>query len=213
MRLIASFVAICLTLSLAANNQIARLHYNGGGDWYNDQDAIPNLCQFLNKHLNTDFIIEESIVKPSDSKIFDYPFIFATGHGKISFNEKEITNLREYFARGGFLYVDDDYGLDDSFREEIKKVFPNKKLVELPINHQIFSSYFKFNKGLPKIHKHDNKRPQAFAIFDNKGRMLVLYTYESNISDGWSDAHNNSPKIRESALKMGANIIHYLITK
>lgn len=209
-----AFIIVFLVLvSLSANDQIARLHYNGGGDWYNDQDAIPNLCKFLNENIHTNFKIEEAIVKAKKQNLFDYPFIFLTGHGKISFDEQERNNLREYFDRGGFLYADDDYGMDSSFRNEMRKIFPDKELIELPVNHDIFSSFYKFENGLPKIHKHEDKRPQAFAIFSEDGRMLVLYTYESNISDGWSNAHDDNPTLRNQAFKMGANIIYYLITK
>ncbi len=198
---------------LSGSNQIARLHYDGGGDWYNDTDAIPNLVRYLNETISTKFSIEEASVKPSDAKLFEYPFLFLTGHGTISFNEKDIENLRNYLMRGGFLYADDDYGMDESFRREIQKIFPEKKMIELPSNHEIFHAYFSFGKGLPKIHKHNDKRPQAFAIFDNNGRIMVLYTYESNISDGWSNAHNDSPKIKKTAFQMGANIFYYLMTR
>ena len=201
------------TLSAYEKPALARLHYSGGGDWYNDQDIIPNIAEFLNETLNTDFALIEESVKPSESKLFDYPFIFATGHGNISFNEKEASNLRNYMDRGGFLLVDDDYGLDKSFRKEVKKIFPEKNLVELPASHPLFHCYFDFPNGIPKTHKHDDKRPQAFAIFDKIGRLQMLYLYESNITDGWSEAHDDPPKIRQEALKMGANIIYYLMTQ
>ncbi|MCF7794617.1 MAG: DUF4159 domain-containing protein [Candidatus Cloacimonetes bacterium] len=192
--------------------QLARLHYSGGGDWYNDQDIIPNLTEYLNKTLNTDFSNLEAAVKLTDSNIYDYPFLFATGHGNIKFNEKEVASLQEYLTRGGFLYVDDDYGMDKSFRAEVKKLFPNRELVELPANHELFNCFFNFESGIPKIHKHDDKRPQAFAVFDDNGRMLLLYTYETNISDGWSKAHDDPPEIREKAFQMGANLFYYLLT-
>lgn len=197
---------------LNANDQIARLHYSGGGDWYNDSDAIPNLCKFTNQQIKTNFKLEEAVVKPSDNSIFNYPFLFVTGHGNISFDDQERENLRSYLLRGGFIYFDDDYGMDSSLRQEIAQLLPEYKLIELPANHEIFTSYYKFPKGLPKIHKHDEKRPQAFAVFDSTGRLLILYTFESNISDGWSDAHQDSKQTKLQALQMGANIIHYLIT-
>jgi hypothetical protein len=205
-------IIVCL---LVANekNQLARLHYSGGGDWYNDADALPNLASYLNNTLGTDFAIEEATVVLTEKELFNYPFIFLTGHGNVKFSEKEVNNLREYLLRGGFLFVDDDYGMDASFRREIKKIFPEKKMVELPKNHEIFHAYFSFPNGLPKIHKHDDKRPQTFAIFDDNSRMMMLYTYESNISDGWSDAHDNPPKIKENAFKMGTNIFYYLMAK
>ncbi len=138
-----------------------------------------------------------------------------TGHGNVKFSNREIDNLREYLLKGGFLYCDDDYGLDKSFRKEIKRLFPNKDLVELPKGHGLFSSYFNFSQGTPKIHEHDNNRPQSLALFDDFGRIILLYTYESNISDGWADysTHQNSEQTREKALKFGTNIIHYLLTR
>jgi len=209
----AVLLVLIFSLNAAEKPQLARLHYSGGGDWYNDQDIIPNLAEYLNKTLHTDFSTVEIAVKPNDSELFDYPFIFVTGHGNISFDEKEAARLRDYMLRGGFLYVDDDYGLDKYFRKEIKKIFPEKELVELPADHSIFHCYYSFPGGLPKTHKHDDKRPQAFAIFDDAGRILLLYTVESNISDGWSNAHDDPTEIREDALKMGANIFYYLMTQ
>ncbi len=191
--------------------QLARLHYSGGGDWYNDSDTLPNLVVYLNKTINTDFSIDQAVVKPSETKLYDYPFLFMTGHGNIKFSEQDVENLRQYLMRGGFLYADDDYGMNEAFQREIKKVFPEKDLIELPPNHEIFHSFFNFHNGLPKIHKHDEKRPQAFAIFDDHGRMMVLFTYESNISDGWSNAHDDPAEIKEEAFKMGANIFFYLM--
>ncbi len=192
--------------------QIARLHYNGGGDWYNDRDIVPNIVKFINTNIHTDFSTEQAIVKPSDKKIFDYPFVFMTGHGNIKFSDSDIKNLREYLKRGGFLYADDDYGMDKAFRREIKRLFPTKQLVELSVNHPIFHCFYDFKNGIPKIHKHNDKRPQAFAIFDDKGRIIVLYTYETNITDGWSDMHNDPFKIRSQALKFGANLFYYIMT-
>lgn len=209
----AGLLLICFSLCAADKPQLARLHYSGGGDWYNDQDIIPNLTEFLNDNLHTLFSNVEAVVKPSDSKLFDYPFIFVTGHGNIVFSEKDAANLREYMKRGGFVYVDDDYGLDKSFRQEIKKIFPDNELLELPANHLLFSCYFQFPQGIPKIHKHDDKRPQAFAVFDDKGRIMLLYTYETNISDGWSNAHDDPPEIRRQALEMGANLFYYIMVK
>ena len=213
MKYIISFILIVNVLWASEKPQLARLHYSGGGDWYNDQDIIPNIAQYLNETINTDFSTIESVVKPSESSLFEYPFIFMTGHGNVNFSDKEAENLREYLVRGGFLYVDDDYGMDKSFRSEIKKIFPEKKLVELPANHQIFHCFFSFPKGVPKIHKHDEKRPQAFAMFDENGRILLLYTYESNISDGWSNVHDDPETIREQAFKFGANLFYYIIAQ
>jgi hypothetical protein len=203
---------ICCALFASGQLVIARMHYDGGGDWYNDPDTIPNIAAYINKTLSTNFSIEQAVIKPSDPTIFDYPFIFITGHGNVHFSEREIQNLRAYLERGGFLYIDDDYGMDEPIRREISRLFSDRDLVELPPNHEIFHSYFSFPKGIPKIHEHDGKRPLAFAIFSNEGRMQVLYTYETNISDGWSDAHDNSPELQEKAFQFGANIIYYLMT-
>ncbi len=211
MRYILIFIMSFSALLAVEKAQLARLHYGGGGDWYNDSDTLPNLVVYLNKTINTDFSIDQAVVKPSETKIYDYPFLFMTGHGNIKFSEQDVENLRQYLMRGGFLYADDDYGMNEAFQREIKKVFPEKDLIELPPNHEIFHCFFNFHKGLPKIHKHDEKRPQAFAIFDDHGRMMVLFTYESNISDGWSNAHDDPAEIKEKAFKMGANIFYYLM--
>ncbi|MCF7920136.1 MAG: DUF4159 domain-containing protein [Candidatus Cloacimonetes bacterium] len=193
--------------------QIARLHFDGGGDWYNNPDMIPNMVEVLNNELNTGFATEEAIVTPSETRLFEFPFVVMTGHGNISFSENDAENLRKWLLRGGCLYADDDYGMDESFRREIKKVFPEKELAELPASHPIFSSFYQLSAGTPKIHKHDDKRPQTFAIFDEDGRLMVLYTYETNITDGWSNAHDDPPQVRQQAFKMGVNILYYLFTK
>jgi len=217
-----NIVIICLFLSLAVNwaileaenrPQLARLHYSGGGDWYNDPDTLPNLVEFINESLNVEFTKPQAIVRPSDNDIFDYPFIYMTGHGNISFSDQEIRQIRKYLLRGGFLYVDDDYGMDEAFRREIKKVFPDREMIELPADYRLFSCFYLFPQGIPKIHEHDGKPPQAFGIFDDYGRMMVLYTYETNVSDGWTDAHDNPPDVRQEAFEMGANIIYYIMTQ
>lgn len=212
---------VCLVIILATisilvageKSQLARLHYGGGGDWYNDSDILPNLVEFLNKKIHTDFSIEQAVVKADDKEIFNYPFVFMTGHGQVAFNEKEENNLRQYLLRGGFLYVDDDYGMDESFRTAIFKLFPEYQLMELPANHYIYHAYFDLTQGLPKIHEHDKKRPQGFAMFDDNGRMMIFYTYESNISDGWSNVHDDPEDIRDLAFQMGANLFYYLMGK
>ncbi len=190
--------------------QIARLQYEGGGDWYNDPEVIPNLVKFIKKYVNIDLDERQAIVKPSSREIFNYPIIFMTGHGNVYFSEMDAKNLREYLERGGFLYVDDDYGLDTHFRREIKKVFPDKELEEIPLSHPIFNIYWKFDK-LPKIHQHDGKPPKAYGIFIGD-RLVLLYTYESNISDGWTDRHGDPPEVQETALKFGMNIVLYALT-
>ncbi len=191
---------------------IVRLHYKGGGDWYNDQDIIPNIVEYLNTTLNTNFSKIQAIVTPDDPKLFEYPFIFMTGHGTVYFSNKEAENIRTYLDRGGFLYVDDDYGLNKTFQHEIKKIFPEKDLVELPVSHELFHCYFDFSNGLPKIHKHDDKRPQAFGIFDIDGRLMLLYTYESNISDGWSNVHDDPENLKDLAFQFGVNMFYYIMT-
>ncbi len=206
---------LVLTVSVAFSDvgpQLARLHYDGGGDWYNDPDTLPNLVDYINQHINTGFSQEQAVVRLENPDLFDYPFLYMTGHGNISFSEQDARNLREYLNRGGFLYADDDYGMDEAFRREIQKVFPDRGLVELPASHEMFNCFFEFPEGIPKIHEHDGKRPQAFAIFNDHGRMMVLYTYETNVSDGWSDAHDTPPEIRRKAFEMGANIIYYILT-
>lgn len=194
--------------------KLARLNYDGGGDWYNDPDILPNIANYINQTLCTDFDINQAVVRASDKNLMDYPFLFLTGHGNIRFNDKEIENLRRYLLQGGFLYADDDYGMDTAFRREIKRVFPEKELVELPSSHPLFNCYNAFPNGVPKIHEHDKKRPQVFALFDDFGRIMVLYTYETNISDGWAGptVHNDPPEIREKAFQFGANIFYLLLS-
>ncbi|MEG8947987.1 DUF4159 domain-containing protein [Rosettibacter firmus] len=188
--------------------KIGRLKYNGGGDWYNDPSAEVNLLKFIAQHTNIKTNPVYEFVDLSSGNIFSYPFLFMTGHGNVVFTESEAKKLRTYLESGGFLYVDDDYGLDKAFRREIKKVFPDKDLVELPFNHGIYHCVFDFNNGPPKTHEHDNKPPQGFGIFVN-GRLCVYYTYESNPSDGWADpdVHKDPPEKREEALKFGTNIV------
>ena len=195
--------------------QLARVQYDGGGDWYNDPEILPNFADFLSQNLSININKRERVVKLSDTAIFQLPFLFMTGHGNIVASDSEILNTRNYLLNGGFLYVDDDYGLDESFRKFITKVFPEKSLIELPASHPIFSCYFDFPGGLPKIHEHDEQRPQLFAILDDNGRIMVLYTYESNISDGWADqeTHNNPPEVREKALQFGLNIFYHLFVE
>lgn len=193
--------------------KIGRLKYRGGGDWYNDPSAEINLLKFIKENTNIDVIPVYEFVDISSDNIFSYPFLFMTGHGNISFNEDEAKRLRTYLENGGFLYADDDYGMDKSFRREIKKVFPDKELVELPFSYGLFHCYFSFPNGVPKMHEHDGKPPQAFGIFHN-GRLVVLYTYESNPSDGWADpeVHKDPKEKRQEALRFGTNIIVWTLT-
>lgn len=201
-----------LTISFGQNTyKIAILKYNGGGDWYANPTALPNLIDFCNQNIKTNIKKEPATVEVGSKEIFNYPFIHMTGHGNVIFNSTEIENLRKYLLSGGFLHIDDNYGMDPFVRAEIKKVFPEKKLIELQTEHPIFHAKYKFKNGLPKIHEHDAKESQAFGIIHN-GRLVCLYTYESDLGDGWEDkeVHNNSEETREKALKMGANILEYV---
>lgn len=192
---------------------IARLKYNGGGDWYNDPSAEVNLLRFVAQNTNIKTNPKYEFVDLSTGNIFAYPFLFITGHGNIVFTDSEAKKLRTYLENGGFLYVDDDYGLDKAFRREIKKVFPEKDLVELPFNYGLYNCMFDFRNGPPKTHEHNNNPPQGFGIFV-EGRLCVYYTFESNPSDGWVDpnVHKDPPEKREEALKFGANIIVWALT-
>jgi len=192
--------------------QIGLLKYNGGGDWYANPTALPNLARFCNQELNTNFDIEYLEVAPGDIDLFNVPYVHMTGHGNVIFNETERQNLREYLFAGGFLHIDDNYGMDKYIRRELQKLFPDKKLIELPYAHPIYHQTFKFKSGLPKIHRHDGKAPQGFAIL-HKGRVVVFYSYESDLGDGWEDpsVHNDSPEKHREALQMGANIIEYAL--
>jgi hypothetical protein len=192
---------------------IARVHYQGGGDWYNDPSAIPNLSRFIKARTRVDIEERETSVMLDDPDLFSYPVLFLTGHGNIYFSDEEIRNLRTYLLGGGFLYADDDYGMDASFRAEMKKVFPDRQWIEVPFSHGIYHLFFQFDHGLPKIHEHDNKPPAGWAILDGQNRIMVFYSYESNISDGWvdPDVHKDTPEKRETAMKMGANIILWAI--
>ena len=193
---------------------IARIHYGGGGDWYSDPSSIPNLLNYLNKNTAISANLEEIRIKLTDEDANQYPYLYLTGHGNINFSDDEVIALRSILMNNGFLHADDNYGMDYSFRREIKRVFPNKALVPLPNDHPIFHNYFSFPNGLPKVHEHDGKPPQALALFD-EDRMIVLYTYESDLGDGWEDAsvHEDPWPIREAALQMGVNIIYYSLTQ
>lgn len=197
-----------------ANFQIARLKYSGGSDWYNGQTEEPNLLNFIKDKTNLKVDAEFTSADIATNEIFSYPFLFMTGHGNVVFSDEEIQRLRKYLEAGGFLYVDDDYGLDKSFRREIKKIFPNKNLTELPFSYGLFHIFYDFPNGTPKIQLHNGKPPQAFGIFINK-RLAVLYTYESNPSDGWDDpqVHDKSPAKREEALKFGTNIVLWALSQ
>jgi len=191
--------------------QIALLKYQGGGDWYANPTALPNLIAFCNKEIGSTLEEKPATVEPGSSDIFQYPFIHMTGHGNVFFNPQQAKNLQQYLLSGGFLHIDDNYGMFDYFKKELPKIFPDKKLVELPTTHPIFQQPYAFPNGLPKIHEHDGKRPQAFGVFDNN-RLVLLVTFESDLGDGWEnkEVHNDPEEVRLKALKMGANIISYV---
>ncbi len=214
MRIYIILLFIIIGLSGSSQNQgvkIALLKYSGGGDWYSDPTALPNLIKYCNQNINTNIIPEPSTIEIGSAEIFNFPFVHLTGHGNIILSESEAINLRVYLEGGGFLHCDDNYGLDEYFRREMKKVFPNKEFIELPPSHPIFHQKYDFNEGVPKIHEHDMKQPQAFGLFIEE-RMVCLYTYETDLGDGWEDieVHNDPQELREKALKMGANIISFV---
>lgn len=195
------------------NFKIAVLKYSGGGDWYANPSSLPNLAKFCNLTMGTSIDIETDRVSVGSSDIFSYPFLHMTGHGNVVFSNQDVQNLRKYLLGGGFLHVDDNYGMDKFIRPQFKKVFPEYKLVEIPFSHDLYNSPNKFSKGLPKIHEHDNKAPQGLGII-HKGRVVLFYTYECDLGDGWEDAevHNDSKESRTQALQMGANIMSYALT-
>lgn len=210
--------AICLVICLlkttsffSQSYQIGLLKYSGGGDWYaNLETSLPNLIKFCNTNLKTTINPEQAIVEAGSSEIFNYPFVHMTGHGNVVFSNQEADNLRKYLLSGGFLHISDNYGMDKFIRTQLKKVFPESELVELPFSHPIYHQTFNFDKGLPKIHEHDNKAPQGFGLI-YEGRLICFYDAECDLGDGWEsyDVHKDSPEIHEKALKMGANIISY----
>ena len=188
---------------------LARVKYGGGGDWYNDQDAIPNLASQINARTSLKLVTEERIVSLTDPDLSGYPFLFLTGHGKIRFTGAECEALRKYLEGGGFLYADDDYGMDESFRQEIKKVFPDRDLEEVPFDHPIYHVFYDM-EGPPKIHEHYEGPPKGYGIFI-AGRLAVYYTYNSNVSDGWTTAHDDPPDVMEQAFRMGVNMVLYAV--
>jgi hypothetical protein len=195
----------------AVKFKIARLQYGGGGDWYANPTSLKNLIGFCNKELKTNIDPEPDDVEAGSADIYNYPFIHMTGHGNVVFNTQEMENLRNYLLGGGFLHIDDNYGMDKYVRRELAKVFPDKQLVELPASHDIYHQKFDFKGGLPKIHEHDNKTPQGFGIM-HEGRLILYYTYECDLGDGWEDAevHGDSEETRGKALRMGANLVQYV---
>ncbi len=205
----------CFTNAVAQPQiKIAKLKYGGGGDWYAAKTALPNLIAFCNRELGTNIAPEEDIVEAGSKDIFLYPYIFMTGHGNVVFTPAEAQNLRNYLTAGGFLHIDDNYGMDKYIRPELKKVFPELELTELPFDHPIYHQKFKFPNGLPKIHEHDGKPPQGLGII-YEGRLVLFYSYETDLGNGWEDqrVHNDPEAKRQEALRMGANIISYCFTQ
>ena len=204
---------IYLISLLNGNNgefSITRIHYRGGGDWYSNQSSIPNLLEFIHNNTNIPVDLIEKKSKIGDDIFMHSSYLYLTGHGNIKFSDQESIILRNHLLSGAFLHADDNYGMDKSFRREMKKVFPEKEWVEIPFNHTLFNCYYNFPNGLPKIHKHDNNAPQALGLFENN-RLIVLYTFESDLGDGWENqtVHNNPQDLREQALRMGVNIVMY----
>ncbi|MDD3287025.1 MAG: DUF4159 domain-containing protein [Bacteroidales bacterium] len=204
------FFLILSLFSFGQKNTIALLKYSGGGDWYANPTSLTNLINFCNKELNTTLSSNYATIEVGSSEIFLYPFVHLTGHGNVVFSEQEIANLRNYLIAGGFLHIDDNYGLRKFIEPQMKKVFPELEFVEIPFSHPIYNQKFSFPNGLPKIHEHDNKSPKGYGLFW-EGRLVCFFSYESDLGDGWEDAdvHNDSPQIRLKALQMGANLIQY----
>lgn len=193
---------------------IARVKYDGGGDWYGDPESLPELLAFVRRETLLDVAPREEVVELGSDNLYSFPYLYMTGHGNLRFSDREAERLRHYLESGGFLHVDDNYGLDSYLRREMKKVFPEQEFVELPFDHPIFHTAFDFPNGLPKIHEHDGKPPQGFGIFAEDGRLMVFYTYESDLGDGWEpmSVHEKPVELREAALRMGTNILVHAMT-
>ena len=207
-------ISLLITTSIFAQLQIALLKYNGGGDWYANPTSLPNLISFCNENLSTNINEDYATVEVGSPDIINYPFVHLTGHGNVIFSPQEAKNLREYLISGGFLHIDDNYGMDKFIRPQMKKVFPELDFVELPFDHPIYHQKYSFPQGLPKVHVHDDKAPQGFGII-YEGRLICFYTYECDLGDGWENAavHKDSEETRIRALKMGANIIQFVFTQ
>lgn len=193
---------------------IARLQYEGGGDWYANPSSLPNLLSAIRTRTGLPVSDRPATVRPLDRSLKDYPYLYMTGHGNVRFSPEERAALRDYLLDGGFLHADDNYGMDESFRKEILEIFPDHELTEIPSDHPVFRILYDFPEGLPKIHEHDGKPPQAFGIFQG-GRLMVFYSYESDLGDGWEDAdvHDDAPETREAALRMGVNLYLYVLSQ
>ena len=196
------------------SQNLAILKYEGGGDWYSNPTALKNLIQFCNAEIRTNIVEKPNVVAADDSEIFDYPMLHMTGHGNVYFSVDAIENLRTYLLGGGFLHIDDNYGMKSYILPQLKILFPNKELTEIPLDHPTYKNHFKFPEGLPKIHEHDGLAPKAMGFYD-KNTLILLYTYESDLGDGWEDqeVHNDPQTMRRKALEMGANIVKYAFEK
>lgn len=194
--------------------KVAAVKYDGGGDWYQAQTPLPNFLEYVREHTLLDVAPEPEVVELTSNKLFSFPFLFLSGHGNVVLSDDEARRLRRYLENGGFLYIDDDYGIDEYVRREMKKVFPDKDLVELPFDHEIYHTHYEFSGGLPKIHEHDNEAPRGYGLIHD-GRLVVYYTYETNISDGWEspEVHNTPAEKREAAFRMGTNILTYAMMR
>jgi|TARA_Y100001949_G_scaffold140946_1_gene123042 hypothetical protein len=212
--IITAVILLLTNIILGQEFSIARVNYGGGGDWYCDPSSIPNILSYLTKNTSIEAAHDEYRIKLTTKEMRGHPYLYMTGHGNIRFTDEEIIDLREYLLGGGFLHTDDNYGLNTSFRREMKRVFPDRDFVELPHNHAVFHSYFDMPNGLPKIHEHDGKPPQLFALY-NEDRIMVIYSFESDLGDGWEDeeVHNDPPELRTAALQMGVNIIYFALTQ
>ena len=206
-------LGILLVWNLGFSQDIAVLKYSGGGDWYANPTSLPNLVKFCNQNIKTKLNPKVNSVDVGSAELFLYPFVHMTGHGNVVFSNNDVRNLQNYLNAGGFLHIDDNYGMDEYIRKEIKKLFPDTALVEIPKTHAIFQTPYSFPNGLPKIHEHDNKQPQAYGIFI-ENRLALLYTFECDLGDGWEnqEVHNDPINVREKALKMGANILNYVFS-
>jgi hypothetical protein len=207
-------ILFCCCFSVQAQKaKLALLIYGGGGDWYANPTSLKNLAQFSNQYMHTNFDTREAQVEAGSSELFNYPFVHATGHGRLTFSDAEAQNLRLYLEGGGFLHIDDNYGIDPYVRPEMKKVFPGLEFVELPFTHPIYHQQFNFPNGLPKIHEHDGKQPHGYGLI-YKGRLVCFYSFDCDLGDGWEDTevHNDTPEKRQQALQMGANILRYVFS-
>ena len=212
--IITAVILLVTNIILGQEFSIARVNYGGGGDWYCDPSSIPNILNYLTKNTSIKADHDEYRIKLTTKELRGHPYLYMTGHGNIRFTDEEIIELREYLMGGGFLHTDDNYGLNTSFRREMKRVFPDRDFVELPHDHAVFHSYFDMPNGLPKIHEHDGKPPQLFALY-NEDHIMVIYSYESDLGDGWEDeeVHNDPSELRVAALQMGVNIIYFALTQ